>query len=229
MYRLHQGSTDSLSDNTLTIISYLSKVGLGLRCARLISDGLLGVPTPTMDLSLTVQMRRKFTLTPVSGCASPRALCAGVVDRKLNDYIELGVDEWSLPIFGCLSPATTINPSTRVSVTPSASPTTTAPLSLPPKNRTAEKQKRLYSHRQEVRNSIASRLPARSQATFRRRFHTAVARNLLPRTANRATYNRNRTRANQNRCTELFTKKPKRGACGIMAVLAYEERSSGAD
>ena len=160
---------------------------------------LLWVPTPTKDLSSTVKMQRKFTLSPMSGYASPRELCVGVVDRKLNDYIELGMDEWSLPISGHLSPVTTITPSTRVSVTPFASPTTTAAPSIPPRNRVAKIQERLYSHRREFRNSVASRLPARSQATFHRRFHTAVARKLLPRMANRATYNRNRTWARLNR------------------------------
>ena len=193
------------------------------------SEQFLGDLTPTKDLSLTIETQRKFTLSPASGYASPRVLCVAVVDRKLNDYIELGVDEWSLPISGHLSPVTTITPSTRVSVPPFASPTTTAAPSIPPKSRVAKKQKRLCSHRRKVRNSVASRLPARSQATFHRRFHTAVARKLLPRMANRATYNRNRTWARLNRSTELFIEKSKPGACGTMAILAYEVRSSGAD
>ena len=183
-------------------------------------EQFLGDLTPTKGLSLTVEMQRKFTLSPASGYASPRVLCVAVVDRKLNDYIELGVDEWSLPISGHLSPVTTITPSTRVSVTPFISPTTTAAPSIPPKK---------YSHRREFRNSVASRLPARSQATFHRRFHTAVARKPLPRMANRATYNRNRTWARLNRSTELFIGKSKPGTCGTMAFLAYEKRSSGAD
>ena len=190
---------------------------------------LLGVSTPTKNLSSTVEMQRKFTLSPVSGYASPRALCVGVVNRKLNDYIELGVDEWSLPISDRLSPASTVIPSTRVSVTPFASPTTTAALALPPKTRVSKKQKRLFSHRRGVCNSVASRLPARSQATFHRRFHTAVARKLLPRTANRATYNRNRTWARLNRSTERFSEKSMPRACGTMAVLADEERGFGKD
>ena len=78
------------------------------------SNQLLGVTTPTKNLSSRLEMQRKFTLSPVSGYASPRSLCVGVVNRKLNDYIELGVEEWSLPISDRLSPATTFIPSTRV-------------------------------------------------------------------------------------------------------------------
>ncbi len=145
-----------------------------------------------------MRIERKSTLTPVSGCLSPGLLCVEVVDRKLNDLIALGEHIWSTPRSFLLmhsngTAATTALPSTRVSTTPYASPITTAASSLPSSDRIVKKRERIYHHRQEVRDSIASRLPARSQATTHRRPHTAIARHLAPRTANRATYNRART------------------------------------
>lgn len=147
-------------------------------------------------------IERKSTLTPVSGCISPALLCfeivLEIVDRRLNDLIALGEDTRSIscsfdPI---LSATTTAIPSTRLSIT--TSPTTIAAPSLPSSNRADGKRKRLYHHRQEVPNSIASRLPARSQATIHRRFSTAIARHLPPRIANPATYNRSSKWINRN-------------------------------
>lgn len=128
-----------------------------------------------------MRIERKSTLTPVSGCLSPGLLCVEVVDRKLNDHIALG--ENLRTILSCdsdLSAATTAIASTRVST---ISPTSSD-------NRVSKKQKPRYPHCQEIRDSIASRLPARSQSTIHRRLRTAIAQHLPPRTANRATYKR---------------------------------------
>ena len=146
-----------------------------------------------------IRIERKSTLTPVSGCVSPGLLCVEVVDRKLKDYIALGDFSFLMHSDGDdISVATTAVPSTRV---PTVSPTTTAAPSLPCGNRISTKRKR----RQKIRDSIGSRLPARSRTTTHRRLHTIVARHLPPRTANPATYNRTRTRTNSNRNTRLKT------------------------
>ncbi len=84
----------------------------------------------------------------------------------------------------------------------SAASSTTVPwvqISSPLDSRVVQKQ---YPR---VCDSIASRLPARSQATNHRllvvRTSTSIAGRLLPRTVNAATQNRGRTRAIPNRQT----------------------------
>lgn len=148
----------------------------------------------------TVRIERNPTLTPIGGCLSPGhgLLCVELVDRRLEDLIRLGEDKWSLPRpFYTITAATTAIPSTRTTISPYTSPITTATPPLPSeKGNTKDK-------RRPGLNGIASRLPVRSQATIHRRPHPAIARNLLPRTANRATYNRNRPWANRNPATWL--------------------------
>lgn len=128
------------------------------------------------------------------------ALYLALNDSKLNDYIALGEGQWSNPHSfyvvhsdgSISSTVTTAIPSMRISPAFLVSPIPTAVPPLPSDNRVSKKRKRPYPCRQEVHSSIASRLPTRSQATIHRRLHTVVARRLLPRTANQATYNRNR-------------------------------------
>ena len=144
-----------------------------------------------------MRIERKSTLTPISGCLSPGLLCVEVVDRKLRDYIALGEAAWSCfhsthSDSGNITTATTVIPSSRQSISPHVSSITT--LSSPhPGNRIVKKLERPYRHGQGIRDSIASRLPARSRATIHRRRHSVIARDLPPRTVNRATYRRNRT------------------------------------
>jgi hypothetical protein len=92
-----------------------------------------------------------------------------------------------------------------VSITSPASPTTTVALSLSSVDVVAvsRQRQRQYYHPPDVRDSIASRLPARSQATIHCRPRTAIAQRLLPRIANRATFNLNRTYPNPKRNTGL--------------------------
>ena len=134
-----------------------------------------------------MQIEKKSSLTPVSGCVPPGLLCVEVVDRKLNDLIAMGT--WSIPRYVQLMHSDSSDIS--VATTVIASSTITAVSPSPSRNSTINKRKQLYYHRQEVRDSIASRLPVRSQATsHRRRLHTFIARHLLPRTVNRATFSR---------------------------------------
>ena len=151
-------------------------------------------------------IERKSTLTPVSGCVSPGLglLCVEVVDWKLNHHIALGENAWSAPYTfrlmhsdsSDISVATTVIVSPRISTT---SPAATTALSSPSGHRVVRKQERPCPYRQEVRDSIASRLPARSQGTSYRRLRTAIAQHLSPRKVNRATYKRNHIWANPNR------------------------------
>ncbi len=152
-----------------------------------------------------MRIGKKSTLTPVSGCISPGLLCVEVVNRKLNDHIiALGEDVLPVPRLmhsdsSYISAATTTIPTTRASKT--ASPCTTAAPSL--SGNQIAKRKRPYHHRREIGDSIASRLPARSQATTHRRLRAAIAQHLPPRTVNQATYKRNRNWAKSNRNTGL--------------------------
>ena len=140
---------------------------------------------------MPLKIERKSTLTPVGGCYSPYILCVELVDWRLNKYLELGENAWSLsdPYESDTSVPTTV----LASVHSHASPATTAAVDLLFSDRNTVKRKRRYRQRQDVRDSIASRLPARSQATTHRRLRTAIARRLPPRVANRATYHRDRT------------------------------------
>ena len=175
-------------------------------------------PTRENSLSSTATMRieRKSTLTPISGCLSPDhgLLCVELVDRRLENLITLGEDERSVlrsfyatttatttaattavpstrtTLSPHASPITTITPPLPFDISPHASPITTAASPLPFEIRNTKRKRR------PVYNNIASRLPVRSQATVHRQPHTAISRNLLPRTANRATYNRQRAWAN---------------------------------
>ncbi len=151
------------------------------------------------------RIEKKSTLTPVSGYVSPGLLCVEVVDRKLRDYVALGKNTGSIAYSSHLmhsdsssisTTTTTLLASSRVST---VSPTATVVPPLSFDTRVAKKQKRRDLHCLELRNSIASRLPVRSQATVHRRLCTAIARNLPPRTTNRATQHRTRTWANADR------------------------------
>ena len=144
------------------------------------------------------RIERKSTLTPVSGHVSPGLLCVEVVNRKLNDYLA-GENACSISQSSHLmhsdssilsTTTTTIIAFTRVST---VSPTAAVVLPLSFDSRVAKKQKRRPLHCLELCDSIASRLPVRSQATMHRRLLTAIARNLPPRTTNRATHHRTRT------------------------------------
>lgn len=157
-----------------------------------------------------IQIERKSTLTPVSGYVSPGLLCVEVVDRKLKDYVALGENAWSIAYSSHLmhsdsssisTTTTTTIASTRVST---VSPTATVAPSLSFDSRVVKKRKRRHLHCQEVCDSIASRLPVRSQATIHRRLRTAIAWHLLPRTTNRATHHRTRTWANADRDPGLW-------------------------
>ena len=138
--------------------------------------------------------------TPISGDVAPSLLCseicAQVVDRKLNDLIKLGEDEWP-SLHSCYASTTTTtviaSPRTPNSPYASLSSTATSPLPFEIKN--------TKSQRQSACNNIANRLPVRSQATIHRQNHTSIAYNLSPRAASRATYNRKSTWANLNRTT----------------------------
>ena len=144
-----------------------------------------------------LRIERTSTLTPISGCFSSGngLLCVEMVDRRFNDLIKLGEDGWSVPCSSCATTvATTVIPSPTTTISPYVPPIMTAtPPPLPSEKRSIKRK------RQPVRNDIASRLPVRSQATVHRRPHAAIARNLLPRTVNRVTYDRNRTWAKVNR------------------------------
>ena len=156
-----------------------------------------------------VEIEKKSSLTPVSGCVSPGLglLCVEAVDRKLKDLIAVG--EWSIPRNVHLvrldsqndSRTTTAIVSARVSIATSPTIAAASPLSF--SNAATSKHKQLHHHRQEIRDSIASRLPVRSQATIHRRLHTAIARRLLPRNANRVTLSRCRHWANPKRSISL--------------------------
>ena len=158
--------------------------------------------------NLTMRIERKPMLSPASGSLSPGLLCVEVVDRKLNAYIALGHEVWSLPhcfvhqqhSTGSVSIAATVAvPSTTKMSTPITSPVTaTAPISRSGNRVAKTRFEPHHQQRQEVHGSIASRLPARSPATVHRQLRTAIARRLPPRTANRATYRRSRALANQS-------------------------------
>lgn len=143
-------------------------------------------------------IERKSTLTPVGGCCSPYPLILDplildLVDQRLNKYLALGENAWSLsdPYESDISVPTTVLASVHSHASPATtSPATTAAVDLPFSDRNTVKRKRRYPQRQDVRDSIASRLPARSQATTHRRLRTAIARRLPPRAANQATYHR---------------------------------------
>ena len=140
-----------------------------------------------------MEIERMSSLTPVSGCLSPYPLCVEVVDRKLNDLIAVGEHTWSIPrdvhlLHSGGSVATTAIISTTVSIATSS--TMTAALPSPSCNSATSKRQQPCHHRREVRDSIASRLPVRSQATRHRRLRTAIAQQILPRTVNRATLSR---------------------------------------
>ena len=160
------------------------------------------VDLPTLKILSSMAMlriERRSTLTPMNGSISPGhgLLCLEVIDRKLRDLAWLGEEMWLIPRSIYTSTTTTASASTRASISPSASPIMTATPASLSKNRNTK------SKRRPVRKSIASRLPVRSQATIHRRSQTTVTRNLLPRAANRATYNRHRTFASPNRITRL--------------------------
>lgn len=219
---IFQCSSDSDDDLIKVDLQRKIRVGASLIPYHLPTDLR---PEKTLSSTATMRIDRKSTLTPISGCLSPGhgLLCVELVDRRLEDLITLGENERSvLRSFYATTAATTTAvttavPSTRTTISPHASPITTIIPPLPfdisphasPIGTAASplpfRIRNTKRKRRPVCNNIASRLPVRSQATIHRRPHTTIARNLLPRTANRATYNRQRAWANLDHTPHLRT------------------------